>query len=218
MTGAATAEEAACAGHYARAFARHGDTPRGVDWNDADAQALRLRVLLKHAAPAGAAVLDLGCGTGALLDEMDASGEAPPARYLGLDLVAAMVDAARTKHRGRAGVEFRAGGLSALRPGEAFDWVIASGIFNTPGGTPAAAWRRHVRLTIEGMWRACRVGIAFNVLSAAADKPRPDLHHEDPADMLRFLQTGLSRHALLDHGGRFFEFAAAVTRDPTGPA
>jgi ubiquinone/menaquinone biosynthesis C-methylase UbiE len=65
--------------------------------------------------PAGARVLDVGCGTGALLDAVQ------PAYGVGVDLSPAMVRLARERF---PRLQFRVGDAEALAPGEVFDWVM----------------------------------------------------------------------------------------------
>ena len=65
--------------------------------------------------PAGARVLDVGCGTGALLDAVR------PAYGVGVDLSPAMVNLARRRF---PRLQFRVGDAEALAPGEVFDRVM----------------------------------------------------------------------------------------------
>jgi ubiquinone/menaquinone biosynthesis C-methylase UbiE len=71
--------------------------------------------ILGDEVPAGARVLDVGCGTGALLDAVR------PAYGVGVDLSPAMVALARGRF---PRLQFRVGDAEALEPGEAFDWVM----------------------------------------------------------------------------------------------
>jgi ubiquinone/menaquinone biosynthesis C-methylase UbiE len=65
--------------------------------------------------PVGARVLDVGCGTGVLLDAVR------PAHGVGVDLSPAMVRLARDRF---PRLQFRVGDAEALEPGEAFDRVM----------------------------------------------------------------------------------------------
>ncbi len=67
--------------------------PRQLDWNQRFRYfRSRLIELVRHMVPPGARVLDVGCGTGDLLDALD------PAEGVGVDASPAMVDLARERH------------------------------------------------------------------------------------------------------------------------
>ena len=55
--------------YYSEKLAEHGETPRGVDWNGEESQALRFGQLCKIIDPSKHfSINDLGCGYGALYD------------------------------------------------------------------------------------------------------------------------------------------------------
>ena len=71
--------------------------------------------ILAGEVPPGARVLDVGCGTGTLLDAVR------PAFGVGVDLSSAMVKRARERF---PRLQFRVGDAAALEPGEVFDRVM----------------------------------------------------------------------------------------------
>lgn len=82
----------------------------------------------------GWCVLDIGCGTGEILDHLPAD-----VRYFGFDLSAEYVDRARQRH-GRQGVRFEQGDVSAfLKAGDIppADLVIATGVLHHLDDGPA---------------------------------------------------------------------------------
>ena len=83
---------------YARAVQRHGGEDfRVLLWASRRTQEQRFAALLKLADPTGLTVLDLGCGRADLLDYMLACGRRPR-RYVGLEGVRELADAARRKN------------------------------------------------------------------------------------------------------------------------
>jgi arsenite methyltransferase len=77
----------------------------------------------------GAEVLEIGCGNGAstalLLRHLE------PARYVGIDPSAGLIDRARRSHGSRAGVTFTvAEALATGQPDAAFDTVVAHTVFS----------------------------------------------------------------------------------------
>lgn len=74
--------------------------------------------LIKHFVPAGASVLDIGCGTGDLLEALDTKGG------VGVDCSPVMVDLARQSHAGLTFVEGRAESLAESNiPDGPYDYV-----------------------------------------------------------------------------------------------
>src|SRR4051812_21370294 len=80
------------AAYYASKLREHGPTPRGVDWRDRESQEVRFDALLKIADVAGASLIELGCGYGALYGYIRQTGLG--LTYAGYDIAQEMVDAA----------------------------------------------------------------------------------------------------------------------------
>jgi SAM-dependent methyltransferase len=194
--------------YYSRAFAEHGASARGVDWNSAESQERRfdqLALLFRDEA-GGFSVNDLGCGYGALATYL--LGHGFDGRYTGYELSASMVEAARAAFAGEPRVQFRQGG-SALDPAE---FTLASGIFNVRLGFAKSRWTSYVWETIDLMARASTKGFAFNVLTSYSDveKRRSDLYYADPAQMLRRCVERYGRHVAVLHDSGLWEFTMIV--------
>ena len=116
--------------YYTERIEQHGATARGVDWNSEASQRLRFEQLLKVVPEQGTFSLnDYGCGYGALLDHLDASGRVT--RYHGHDISPVMIANARAKFGDRPGATF------SSDPGElpVADVTVASGIFGVLAGS-----------------------------------------------------------------------------------
>ena len=155
---------AALARYYTDTVQTYGATPHGVDWRCVPTQELRFVQLLKlcdFSAPFS--LNDLGCGYGALLAYLAKRHDATPVAYLGVDVSAAMIDAALqlwSKRRGRH-TEFAVGHASA----RAADYSVASGIFNVKLDPSAARWRRFVAATLDQLHATSRRGFAVNFMA-----------------------------------------------------
>src|ERR1700730_10525706 len=90
---------AAIVDHYEKCLARYGATPQGVDWPNGPDLAARFGVMttLLQAAGDRPSLLDPGCGPRLLLDSSAAKGRLDSLEYQGIDLSAAMIDAARAR-------------------------------------------------------------------------------------------------------------------------
>jgi SAM-dependent methyltransferase len=202
--------------YYTAKVEAHGPTPAGVDWNDEASQRLRfeqlLAVLPDDDGPVS--ILDLGCGYGALLDELARSGRS--FSYCGYDISTAMIERACERHRDdpRARFTDRESEL------EVADYTLASGIFNVRLESGTEAWRRYLLDTVDRMAALSRRGIAFNALTAHSDpdRMRPDLYYADPAELLDHFLRNHSRDVAIRHDYPLYEFTVLVRLDGRPPA
>jgi 2-polyprenyl-3-methyl-5-hydroxy-6-metoxy-1,4-benzoquinol methylase len=210
--------------HYAAAFATHGATPKGVDWNlqeDVDARyGKMLEVLRKdfHESKPRPSLLDVGCGWGGLLEFANARGVALD--YTGIDIVSSMVEHARGRHPGAA---FLVGDV--LVPGTVsgpYDFVVCNGILTLrPAGVTIPEMERFAKRLIRTLFDLCRHGLAFNMMSTRVNFMADHLHYQSPAELLAWLLSEVSPRVRLDHGysslgsgqRRLYEFTAYVYKD-----
>lgn len=202
---------AAVGAYYTGKLAEHGATPRGVDWNDTASQHLRHRQFLRLLRDdPDASVLDVGCGYGDFLPFLRASGHR--GRYIGCDVAAPMVEAARRLHGESPDHGFIVGDAAT----QAADYAIGSGILNVIRGVSPSAWAEHVQATIARLHDAGRRGFGFNMLSLDSDpdRRRADLHYASPARMFEDCVARFGRHVavLQDYG--LWEFTVLV-RQPS---
>jgi SAM-dependent methyltransferase len=198
--------------YYAGQLARFGPTPRGVDWNSAESQVLRfdrlLAALEQDADEADAAVLDYGCGYGALLDVLRA--RRPRMRYYGYDISAAMIDSARSRHGG----DERAAFTTDLSTVPRAQYTLASGIFNVRLGHGADEWYGYVMETLAAMDASSTRAFAFNMLSTYSDEDRRrnDLFYMDPLSMFDVCKRQFSPRVALLHDYPLYEFTIIVRK------
>lgn len=197
--------------YYQRKIQALGPTPAGVDWGTAQAQATRFEQLLKLLPSAACDRLpslnDLGCGYGALLEHMLTHGL--QADYLGIDLVAEMVDAARLRFGAQG--QFIVGS-SCTRVA---DYSIASGLFNVCHQTPKAEWEDFILGTLEDLNANSRLGFAFNCLTSYsdADKMRDGLYYGDPLWFFDWCKRKYARNVALLHDYDLYDFTIIVRKE-----
>ena len=143
---------------YREAVERFGPAFEATLWNSPEAQRLRFDVMIELADLDDAVLLDAGCGRGDLAARLLQRG-VQYRRYVGLDAVAEMVQAARKRDLPRC--EFVTGDAVAdpnlLETGGP-DYVCISGTLNTMDDETAA------RL-VRGAFNAAARGVVFNFLS-----------------------------------------------------
>jgi SAM-dependent methyltransferase len=195
--------------YYAEKLRAFGATPRGVDWNSADSQALRFSRLLQVVEPDGeVSINDYGCGYGALVDHLEAAGR--PLTYCGFDISEPMIGAARARHAGSTRCSFIADPARLLPA----DYTVASGIFNVKLDHPVDAWREYVLQTLAILESLSTRGFAFNMLSTYSDleKRRDDLFYADPLLMFDVCKRRFSPRVSLLHDYPLYEFTVIVRR------
>ncbi len=191
--------------YYSEKLRQFGPTHRGVDWSTASSQELRFSRLLQLLNDGeDGSIIDFGCGYGALLDYVRASGRR--VAYSGFDISETMIQAALARHG--AGGSFTAD-VSQLAPA---DYVVASGIFNVKLGHAPDAWWDHVLQTLALMRSLCRRGFAFNMLTSHSDldKRREDLFYADPARVFDICLQRFSPRVALLHDYPLYEFTIIV--------
>ena len=141
---------------YRSSLARYGATARGMLWSSTSGQQERFRLIHGIGSWERRSVADVGSGCGDFLGFLRAGGWRGR-RYLGLDIVPEMIEAARRKHPGGR-FELRDAVGEGL--GGVYDYVVASGTFNLLVAGHDAFFRR----AVAALYQACRVGVAFNVL------------------------------------------------------
>ena len=111
-----------------RAF---GDTAQGAHWPNEEDRRTRYDVMLdviEAGAPRPARIVDLGCGSGGLLDYIKASGRSG-LDYLGVDASEVALSYAREKHPRAAFEHFDIGAPSRDYGRLAGDYLVANGLF-----------------------------------------------------------------------------------------
>lgn len=140
---------------YGTAYEVYGETPRGVQWHSIETQEVRFRVLREFLPQdlSRLSLVDAGCGFGDLYLYLQRQGD-EPGRYIGIDLMEPMVEAARR----RTGCEILL--LDILDESVALpeaDVYLCSGAMNT-------LTRDETRRFINRCLDASRFGFVFNLL------------------------------------------------------
>ncbi|MCX6291620.1 MAG: class I SAM-dependent methyltransferase [Bacteroidetes bacterium] len=195
--------------YYTGKLREFGATPKGVDWNSDESQALRFEKLLSFIKPDVPAfsLLDYGCGFGSMFQHM--TEKFASFNYTGFDISAAMIEEA-TKIFQRANAHW----ISVIVPGSLFDYVIASGVFNVKLQHSEAEWIEYMHQVIHEMNAVSTKGFAFNVLSKYSDedKRKDYLHYANPNYWFDFCKKNYSAKVALLHDYPLYEFTLQVIK------
>jgi SAM-dependent methyltransferase len=198
--------------HYEACLDRHGDTPQGVDWPNADDVPTRYRVMLDVARdrPPGQTIdlLDFGCGASGLYEHIVAHGL--DVRYTGLDVSPRFIDRSRRKfpHLAYYCVDVLEDGVDLPE----FDYVVLNGVLTEKRDLSFDAMFDYAREVLRRVFDLARVGIAFNVMSKHVDWEREDLFHVPFDALARFLTAELSREFVFRADYGLYEYTAYVYR------
>ena len=193
--------------YYTQKVRTHGPTPKGVDWNSPESQALRFEQILKVCdVDASFSINDYGCGYGALLDYM--VEREYTFQYRGFDVSDQMITEAEKLHKGSSNCDFfRDESYLTVA-----DYTVASGVFNAKLLATDDDWQRYLLRTLEKIAQLSSRGFAFNVLTKYSDRDRmrPDLYYADPVFLFDYCKKGFSRFVSLLHDYPLYEFTIIV--------
>lgn len=144
------------------------NAPEMVGWLSTQEQEILFNALLMFFQP-GQSVLDAGCG------RADLFGLIGPAvsLYKGIDYNQNILDIAQRKF---PGVNVEAIELLDFNEPDTYDWVFASGMFNTPMENAI----EYAQQCVDKMFETAKVGVAFNLLTGIP----ADLAEEDKSQII----------------------------------
>jgi len=195
--------------YYSARVAKHGATPRGVDWSCQATQNMRFVQLLKicdFSAPFS--LNDIGCGYGALCAFLAMRHADAAIDYLGVDLSRAMISRARRRFRG-PGRRFVMGKAAP----RIADYSVASGIMNVNVGYSRELWENFIASMLGDIRRNSRRGFAVNFVAETdvlTDAQAAILYRTDPAPWVRHCERelGCTVDVLDNYGMREFTLLA----------
>jgi SAM-dependent methyltransferase len=197
-------------------FETHGDSHQGLGCPRPDGFYERYRVYLDvirfdPSAGGKKSLLDIGCGTGRLLDEIKASGRSD-IDYRGVDLSPALLEVAKKKHpqfEFICGDPFDLDQIWLTAP----DYVIFGGIFTCRLQMSEEQMTDYMVRMLRLAFTHCRRGVVFNVMSAHVDWTRKDLFHVPFDRMAEILQANFSRHYIFRANYGLYEYTVYLYRD-----
>lgn len=205
---------ASFAAHYAAAFDRHGPTAKGVDWGDEPTARLRYEKMLAVipqqllASGVNLSLLDVGCGFGGLA--FYARERNVPVQYTGIDVAQNMLEFGRNNLKSAKFVHGDFLDTSYVRE---FDFVTCNGILTQKLTASIAEMEIYSKKIIERMFSACKIGIAFNVMTSRVNFVRDNLFYKSPVEMVSYLLSEISSKIRLDHAYPLFEYTIYAFRE-----
>jgi SAM-dependent methyltransferase len=203
--------------YYARCFAEHGASPRGVDWQNWQTLALHYDKMLAVIEPGRLAgpvsLLDVGCGFGGLLDHAAAKGIVLD--YTGIDIVPAMVQRGEQRH---PEAKFAVANVFDFDPGYAFDYVVCNGVLTEKLDVSIREFDQFARRMVRRMFELSGCGIAFNLMTTHVNFTAANLFYKNPLEMIAFCTAELSSKFKIDHAYPYYDYTMYVYREPQARA
>jgi len=199
--------------HYESAFKLHGPTSMGVDWGPMDENVkLRYEKMLALLPESGLSptttVLDVGCGFGGLLGYARAKGL--KFSYAGVDVAENMIQwATREYPEG----DFLVGDIFDIDLKKKYSYVVCNGILTQKLSTPGLVMDEYAHRLIRRLYDLCLEGIAFNVMTTKVNHFANNLYYRNPAELLSWSMSEITRHVKIDHAYPLFEYTIYLYRE-----
>ena len=193
---------------------RHGATPRALGWPSNVSLVTHFDVMLDIARRENDrfSLLDLGCGTGLLIDYLLARADLPPIDYKDVDVSPIIVDAARRQWPDH---DFEVRDiLTHPLPEQSVDYTIIDGVCTTKAELSHGEMEAFAKALMTAAWRSTRKALAINFMSTHVDWTREDLFHWPIDAAVAHCKRELSRHVVVraDYGA--WEYTLQVYREP----
>lgn len=161
---------------YEKRLSEFGYSPQTLGWGKNGRQDVRFSVLAESAlADPESSVLDIGCGFADLYEYLAARGW--KGRYVGLDIVPKLLEVARER---RPELELRQFDISeGIGDLEAFDYVIASGVFNAK--LPVGNNQLNIQRSLANMFELARTAVCVDFMTTHVDFQQDGSWHTDPS-------------------------------------
>lgn len=193
---------------YSRNLEEHGIGAKGVGWKNEQAQIVRFEQLQKLLPNSeGFSINDLGCGTGAFADFLNAQFSS--VNYFGYDMLEEMIRIAKTQHPNPRTHFSKIDNATEMKTA---DYSVASGIFNIRYGMDDKRWTQYILDTLHELSYKSKKGFAFNALTTYSDKElmKPELFYSDPLFLFDYCKKNFSKNVALLHDYYQYDFTIIV--------
>ncbi len=200
--------------YFRNKFLEFGDTPKGVDWKDHEAQYVSFDYIMTtirsfYPNLESFSIRELGCGYGAFLEYLTVINGKAHIEYFGVDLVNEMIQKAKMTYPEIAD-HFFAGDFKDFKFEKTVDFIISSGVFNLRGDYNDEQFAAHILHTVELMFEQSRLGIVLNMMTPAPDFKDPKLFYPSLDIFFNFIYKKLSRKVTITTSYPLWEITIGV--------
>ncbi|MGZ4991976.1 MAG: class I SAM-dependent methyltransferase [Methylobacter sp.] len=191
---------------YNAVAVKHGISSKSVLWEDPQTQYLRFYEITKHLDLNGGkkTLLDLGCGNGEFYKFLNFLGFR--GCYTGYDINEMLLCQARERFQN---ISVQNVDIMSEEIDQYFDYVILSGLFNLNVGQ-TSDW---VQSFLKKMYALSREVMVFNMISTHVTYRDERMFYMNPAEVLSFCISNLSKRTTLVHHNLPYNYTVAVFKD-----
>ncbi len=193
--------------YYSNAFDKFGRQPKGVDWNDENAQVRRFERLTSHLPQNESfSVLDYGCGYGALYDFLKNSGYSFD--YHGFDIAESIIAETKAHYAETEGVSF----YTQLPKELHVNFAILNGVFHVKLEHENATWEEHIRVHLQELMKHVKTSVSVNFLSLHSDpeKRKSSLFYAHPTNFAEKLSSEFGWNIEVHEHPALYEFVLII--------
>ena len=194
--------------HYEQCLAKHGDSHLGVDWPIKQDALTRYQVMLdiikyNCTVDVDSTLLDFGAGCGGLLDYIQ--DNSVNVKYSALDISSKFCSIIQDKHP-----DISVYHLDIIRSGTnklpVFDYILFNGVFTEKRSLTDDQMWDFMTSVITAMFKHCKYGIAFNVMTNVVDYKEDHLFYLSVDKLTQFLKQNLSRKYVINQSYGLWEY------------
>ncbi len=195
------------ADHYEKCFELHGDCAKGVDWPNEEDALKRYHVMLSSISQNEYSLLDIGCGTGKLLELIQL--QQLSVQYTGLDLSSRFVEHCKQKFPNNLFIQtdLMKDDTMHIPP---HDLVVMNGVFTEKRELTYQQMTDFFHAFLIKAFQLTKHVMTFNVMSKLVDWERDDLFHVSFDSLSEFLKEKLSHHFIIRHDYGLYEYTIYV--------
>lgn len=150
-------------------------------------------------------IVDIGCGYGDMFDYLRCRGW--QGRYLGIDINPQLIDEAKRRYRDAT---FQVLDIQENPPQDVYDWCFCCHALTS--ATDGMSFSEHLESMLRIMWRCCRRGLVFNMLSPLADYTNP-IHARPSFTSVLDVVVKLTNRFAVRHDYMPFEYVVYAYKD-----
>jgi SAM-dependent methyltransferase len=201
--------------HYESCLKNHGPSVKGMDWPNQEDLDKRFKVLseiieYKPKSKSKIDILDLGCGIGLYIEYLKKQGILDSINYRGIDISPIMIENAQKLHPDNKFdvKDILVDGLIE----NCTDYIIMNGLFTEKREMSNDEMFAFFSQMIYQVYKACRKGFSFNVMSSHVDWQRDDLFHLELDKLVSYLTKNYTRNIVIRMDYGLYEYIVYVKK------
>lgn len=196
---------------YEKLFNENGPSVNAVASGDQAYKNLRYKKLVNlFTDDVDFSVHDVGFGLGHFWEYMKSELSGRRILYSGSEVTEQFVDYCKENY---PDMDFRLRDLADGPFEDNYDYLVFGGTFYHLAGAPAKEFQKYVFSLIENAFSMSRRGVSFNLITEYVDYRRDDLFYCSIPELLKFLNSRLSRFFTIHHDYPLYEYTVCVYQE-----